>query len=121
LAVDDVKMQAPASARADIIDFYDRLIGLEHLGGHGDESCMAFRGYPRSGPRIIVQLTDDPILTWPQRKVLIQLACLAEFVELLREQGRHFRWYRGWGYYDRRLSTSDPAGHLIDFVSYHRF
>ena len=121
LAIDDVFMSAPADAADGIIDFYSHLIGLDPIGGASPEDRIAFRGYPRSGPRLIVNLTDEPVPTSPQRRILIQLASLADLAEQMAEQRWPFVWYRGWFYYDRQLIAHDPAGHLVGFVAYHRF
>ncbi|MHC4800448.1 MAG: hypothetical protein ACYTF1_27730 [Planctomycetota bacterium] len=85
------------------------------------EDRITLCGYPRSGPRLIVDLTEGPVRTFPGRRVLIQLFCLRDLAAQMAEQRRCFMWYHGWFYYDRQLLAYDPAGHLVGFVSYHRF
>ncbi|UCD29316.1 MAG: hypothetical protein JSV03_02210, partial [Planctomycetota bacterium] len=92
-----------------------------YVQDNSDEKCLTFRGFPRSGPRLIINLNDDAISTACYRSILIQMACLAQCAELMAEQRQPFSRSQGWFFYDRRLTTYDPAGHLIELVAYHQF
>jgi len=121
LAIEDVCLSSPPTVEADLRTFYTGLLGLDAVAETPGQSLVGFRGYPRSGPRLIVSITTDPQAHSARRQVLVQVASLRECAEALRERGIGFEWLQGWSFFDRRLSTQDPAGNRVEMVSYHPF
>ena len=119
LAIDDVHLSSPPTLEADLRMFYTGLLGLDAVGEASGKNRIGFRGYPRSGPRLIVSITPDPQAGPPRRQLLVQVASLRECVEALSDRGIEFEWLQGWSFYDRRLLTLDPAGNRVELVSYH--
>jgi len=99
--------------------FYTGLLGFDMLSKTSDLSRVDFRGYPRTGPQLIVSITAEPQARYPRRQVLVQVASLRECAEALNDRGIAFEWMQGWSFYDRRLATQDPAGNRVELVSYH--
>lgn len=118
LAIDDVRLQAPLSVAAKVAAFYGELIGLERVDD-ADPDRVVFRAYPRSGPRLIVELAEPPAPRAARREALIQVASLAALAEQLLDRRWPFEWSRGWFFFDRRLAVPDPAGNRIELVTYH--
>ena len=119
LAIEDVHLCSPPTVEADLRIFYTGLLGLDLMGEAPGTSLIGFRGYPRSGPQLIVTLTTDPQAHSPRRQVLVQVASLRECAEALSDRGIAFEWSQGWSFYDRRLLILDPAGNRVELVSYH--
>ncbi|NLX21125.1 MAG: hypothetical protein GXY55_05545 [Phycisphaerae bacterium] len=120
LAISDVRMTAPPAAREGIRDFYVTFVGLEPLDGQ-EAPALVFLGRPRTGPRLIVSITDEHCEPLPRRQLLVQVANLAESAEDLLERAVPFAWSRGWTSFDRRLALQDPAGNWVELVAYHPF
>ncbi len=119
LAIEDVHLSSSPAAEADLRTFYTGLLGLDVVEEAPGPSLVGFRGYPRSGPQLIVSITTDPQGCPPRRQLLVQVASLRECAEVLSEHGIGFEWSQGWSFCDRRLSTQDPAGNRVELVSYH--
>lgn len=119
LAVEDVHLLSPLTIEADLRLFYIGLLGFDEVRQTSELIQMVFRGYPRSGPQLIVSLTVDPPPQHPRRRVLIQVASLYGCAEALEDRGISFEWMQGWSFTDRRLATQDPAGNRVELVSYH--
>jgi hypothetical protein len=119
LAIDDVNITAPTGTTASLREFYGDHIGLQPVDGDSS-GILRFRGYPRSGPQLVVALTTRPVERFPRRQALIQVGSLTEFAEIMSERGIEITWSRGWFHFDRRLTVSDPAGNLVELISSHR-
>ncbi len=120
LAIDDVRLEAQPGHAAALDDFYAALIGLDRVDAPRPDACIAFRGWPRSGPRLIVTLVPAPADRPPRRRAAIQVASLYQFADRLLDRRLPFDWTRGWFPCDRRLILHDPAGHRIELAAYHR-
>jgi hypothetical protein len=118
LAISDVNLTAPNGASHSIARFYSDCIGLEPVGGDPD-GPLRFRGYRRSGPQLIVRLTDEPIAQFPRRQALIEVGSLTECADGIAEHGIEVAWSRGWFHFDRRLTAADPAGNLVELIAQH--
>ncbi len=119
LAIDDVHLFSPLELAARLVAFYTDLIGLDRVEAESDEHLVALRGYPRSGPRLIVNLADMPAAS--RRPVLIQIASLADCADQMTELRIAFRRSQGWTFYDRQLHALDPAGNRVELVVHHYF
>lgn len=119
LAIEDVRLSSPPAVEADLRIFYTDLLGFDEIKKTSGLSTIEFRGYPRSGPQLIVSITTDAQTRYHRRQVLVQVASLHECAETLNDRGIEFEWLQGWSFYDRRLSTQDPAGNRVELVSYH--
>jgi hypothetical protein len=120
LALADVQMTSPPERAEELVHFYTDLVGLEHVEEESGDRQIVFCGYPRRGPRIVVQI--DPAIDEAGRgKVLIQIASLRECTDRLTESRRVWEELHGWAFYDRRILTFDPAGNLVAIVAYHTF
>ena len=118
LAINDVNLTADNGVTTEIKEFYSELIGLEPVPTE-PESGLRFRGYPRSGPQLIVTFTDEPIEQLPRRQALIQVGSLAEYADEFIDRKIEMAWSNGWFYFDRRLTVTDPAGNLIELMTLH--
>ncbi|HOW71329.1 MAG TPA: hypothetical protein PKY77_12065 [Phycisphaerae bacterium] len=119
LAIDDVHLWSPPDAVEETQAFYVDLLGFDLLPRGGGAEVMRFRGWPRSGPKLVIQLGADPALAPVRRQVLIQVADLVDFAVSLGERRIPFEQAHGWSFYDRRLTMLDPAGNRVDVVAYH--
>jgi catechol 2,3-dioxygenase-like lactoylglutathione lyase family enzyme len=119
IAVDDVHLTAPPGTSAQITRFYTELIGLELLPGESNEDRLAFRGFPRSGPRLYVSLEQPVPRMSNRRQLLVQVASLLLSAQTLQDDGLALEWSHGWFFYDRRLAVQDPAGNRVELVAYH--
>ena len=120
LALADVRLAAPPGRADQMLGFYTRTVGLDHVIEESDEAQMVFRGCPRRRPRIVVRVTD-PVREEDRRRVLIQIPSLHDCMERLTDARLFWSELRGWSYYDRRICTFDPAGNLVELVCYHSF
>ena len=59
LAIDDVRLVAPAEQADAVAAFYTDVLGLDSLKPLPEEQGLAFRGLARAGPRVIVRF-DKP-------------------------------------------------------------
>ncbi len=119
LAIADVRLSAPATVASEVTSFYTELIGLEPLPRESRERRLAFYGFPRSGPRLYVDLLDEPAEPSNKRDLLVQIASLFHCEQRLIERGLAYEWSHGWWFFDRRLCLPDPAGNRIELVAYH--
>lgn len=121
LAIDDVYLTGPVSSRDALVEFYLTLMGFER--GEGDDRAdrLLFRGVPRSGPRLIVDLLDEPADKPLRRQALVQVDELGRYAEALAERRVEYGWTRGWFFFDRRIGVLDPAGNWLELVSSHHF
>lgn len=120
LALDDVKMAATRATAEKVGAFYVDLVGLDRVPARSNEQQMVFHGYPPRGPHLVVRLDDSPTEE-SRRRVLIQIPSLQEYAERLTDSMTPWQEVHGWAYYDRRISALDPAGNIVEFVSYHTF
>ena len=118
LAVSDVNLKAPSHTTLSMESFYVDCIGLEPVALTPD-GHLRFRGYPRSGPQLVVRLTDQPIHQFPRRQALIQVGSLTDCADEITGRGIQVTWSRGWFHYDRRLRVPDPAGNLVELTAQH--
>lgn len=119
LAIDDVHLAADPHLEPDLTQFYGALLGFQRLEQETSDT-MVFRGFPRSGPRLVVRLAGEPEPEKPMRRqVLIQVASLWTCAAQLRERRTPFDWTHGLTYYDQRVSALDPAGNRVELVASH--
>jgi catechol 2,3-dioxygenase-like lactoylglutathione lyase family enzyme len=119
LAINDVNLSAPTGTTTSVREFYRDHLGLRPVDGDSN-GFLRFCGYPRSGPQLVVALTDQPVERFPRRDALIQVGSLPEIADLMSERGVEITWSRGWFHFDRRLTVYDPAGNLVELISSHR-
>ena len=119
LAIDDVHLGAPREIVEALESFYTGLIGLHRVDPGEDQALAVFRGYPRSGPRLIVRLAGQPERGVLRRDVLIQVASLGDCAERMLDSRMPCFRYRGWTLYDQRATTLDPAGNRVELVAFH--
>ena len=119
LAIDDVNLKAPLAIAERIASFYIELLGLDPLPAESTDDRLAFYGYPRSGPRLYVNLVDESPIPLQKRQLLLQIASLFDSERKLIDSGIPYEWSHGWSYYDRRLAIQDPADNRIELVAYH--
>jgi hypothetical protein len=120
LALADVRLAAPPGRTDEMVGFYTRAVGLDHVAEESGEHQMVFRGCPRRRPRIVVRVVD-PVREEDRRRVRIQIPSLQDCMERLTDARAFWSELRGWAYYDRRICTFDPAGNLVELVCYHPF
>jgi len=121
LAIGDVHLATPPSAAAEVIAFYSELIGFEQVTDESSGPEVTFRGWPHSGPRLIVHVSKEPAARSLGRQVLIRTASLTDLADELSERRIRFVWSRGWSFYDRRLTAVDPGGNRVELVASHVF
>ncbi len=119
LAIDHVQMTVPIAARDAVLQFYAEVLGFEPIPAGPENPCLIFRGFPRSGPRLMVTLANERTAGPPRRRALVQVGSLHACAELLSERGFSFEWARGWFFYERRLNAIDPGGNWIELVASH--
>jgi len=119
LAVDDVHLTAPPDTADALTRFYTDLVGLDPLPTESTPNRLAFYGYPRSGPRLYVSLSDFRPDPFNRRQLLVQVASLFLCAQALQEDGLALEWSHGWSFYERRLAVQDPAGNRVELVAYH--
>ncbi len=119
LAINDVHLLAPLAVADPIASFYTELIALNPLPNESTESRLAFNGYPRSGPRLFVDLMEQPPPPPQKRQMAVLVASLFELEHMLLDRAIAFEWSRGWSYYERRLLVQDPAENRIELVAHH--
>lgn len=120
LAVDDVRLRSQEAVREAVRAFYTGLLGLEELQAP-DPATLAFRGVARSGPRVVVEVLDDPIERPLRRQLVLEVASLHRCADVLAEHKMWHEWSRGWHFYDRTLNATDPAGNWVSMVGSHPF
>ena len=118
LAINDVNLTGPVCANPSITRFYEDCIGLKPVASES-EAHLRFRGYPRSGPQLIVELTDGLIEHFLRRQVLIQVGSLSDYADEMIDRGIGVTWSHGWHHFDRRLIVADPAGNLVELIGQH--
>jgi hypothetical protein len=118
LAIDDVRLAAVPDLSAEVETFYTKRLGLERLRT-AEPDIMVFRGYPRSGPRLMVKLTDDLAREPSRRLARIQVKSLDGLLEDIEKESCPREWVRGLSLYERRLSVLDPAGNRLELVESH--
>jgi hypothetical protein len=119
LAVNDVHLFASLAVAGAITAFYTELIALDPLPNESTDCRLAFYGYPRSGPRLFVDLLEHPPVPPQKRQLAVQVASLFELEQLLIDRAIPCEWSRGWSYYDRRLFVQDPAENRVELVAHH--
>ncbi|HSW46394.1 MAG TPA: hypothetical protein VLM89_12570 [Phycisphaerae bacterium] len=119
LAVGDVHLSAATDLADAVARFYTELIGLDPMPADEGGGRLCFRGHPRSGPCVRVDLVSEPPKPSNKRQLLVHVAGLFDCRQRLLEWGIPHEWARGWSYYDRRLCLQDPAGNRIELVAYH--
>jgi hypothetical protein len=121
LAIDDVRLTAPAGLAGQLHEFYAGFLGFTPVQPAGPETCLAFRGFPRSGPRLFVTLTEVPEDRPPRRQAVILVDSLTRVADALSERHLWFQWSTGWFAHERRLLTQDPAGNWLELVASHPY
>ncbi len=119
LAIDDVHIEARRALRDPTVTFYRDLLGLEQLDEAAPSDRLVFRGAVRSGPRLRVNLIEEPLDESMRRDALLLVDDLARMAGLFAEQRMEIQWSRGWSYYDRRILVQDPSGNRLELVSAH--
>lgn len=119
LAIDDVRLTAPGHARAALIEFYSQVLGFTPCEAGESGDCLVFRGTPRSGPRLLIDLQTQVPAKPLRRQALLQVASLYEYAAVLNDARIAFEWSRGWFCYDRRIGLMDPAGNWIELTASH--
>lgn len=120
VAIDHVRVTSPPSRVEELVAFYSGVLELDRLPGQSDENQIIFCGFPRRGPHLVVRLNESARQE-DRRRIQIQIASLENCAERLVEEKAFWVEVRGWGYYDRRICTFDPAGNLVELVSNHAF
>ena len=121
LAIDDVRLTAPAGLAEPFREFYADLLGFTPIKSAEPDACLVFRGFPRSGPRLFVTVTETPEERPPRRQAVILVDSLTRMAEALAERHLWFGWSTGWFAHERRLLTQDPGGNWLELVASHRY
>lgn len=119
LAIDHVNLTASVDLRDAIAEFYIEVVGFERIEAGVPAEQIVLRGFPRSGPRLIVNLSETLRGTATRRHALIQVASLEACAEKMAELRIWFEWSQGWFFFSRRLNVVDPGGNLIELVVSH--
>jgi len=130
VAIDDVRLTAPEAAEEALRSFYAGVLGLEYWASGGQDrgrpagadrfAELVFRGYPRSGPRLIVALgVGQGGGRSINRRLRVQVSSLDVCGEEMAKRRIEFSWSRGWSFHDRRLIGLDPAGNWVELVAHH--
>lgn len=120
LAIRDVRLIASPTVSTEVESFYTQRLRLERVRPPEPDLFM-FRGYPASGPRLLIRLTDDPPRGETRRVATLQVGSLKDVVEQLTEVGWDFEFTHGLSFFDRRVSMLDPAGNRLNLVTSHTF
>ncbi len=120
LAIDDVHLAAAQEAVDELAAFYTGLVGLNRVDSGTEEGRVMFRGYPHSGPKLVVNLGGQHDTGRLRRQVLIQVSSVTDCADQMAERRTPFVWSHGWTFYDQRLTAMDPAGNRVGLVTYHR-
>jgi catechol 2,3-dioxygenase-like lactoylglutathione lyase family enzyme len=120
LAIENVHLTAPAASRAALVEFYVDLLGFEHLDDADGPDRVKLRGLPRSGPRLLIDLVEEPADKPMRRRALLQVDGLGQYAEALKDRRIPYEWVRGWFFFDRRICLLDPGGNWIELISSHR-
>ncbi|MBI4580373.1 MAG: hypothetical protein HY718_11765 [Planctomycetes bacterium] len=122
MAIDHVRLTAPAVLKDAVCEFYVEVLGFEREHPREDGPTLSLRGFPRSGPRLLIDLmggeTAAPAPAM-RRRAVIQVASLRQCADVFAERRLVFEWSRGWFFFDRRLSVLDPAGNWIELAASH--
>lgn len=119
LAVADVRIPGAGCDPARIMVFYRDLLGLEPVPGHDVPDILAFRAFPRSGPRLLVERRVGSEGRTARREAALVVASLEACAESLAEHDFDCQWFHGWGPYSRYLAVQDPAGNRIELFASH--
>jgi hypothetical protein len=119
LAINDVHFRSSPETMDRVVDFYTGTIGLDQVESER-EGVTVFRGYPRSGPRLVVDATlEEP--DSERGRIHILVASLTECMDQLAERRVPVFLLRGWMPYERRVMAFDPAGNRVELVTSHPF
>ncbi len=116
LAIDDVHLISEPHLEDAVRDFYVDVLGLRPAGR--GEGRLRLAGIPRSGPKVVVELTQEKSPSG-RRQILIQTAALTDLAEELLDRGLEPEWTQGFSFFDRRLTVLDPAGNRVELVEFH--
>ncbi len=119
LAIDDVRLVAPAEQADAVAAFYTDVLGLDSLKPLPEEQGLAFRGLARAGPRVIVRFDKPREDRAVRRQLALEVRSLQECAELFIDRRVEHEWASGWFYFERRLMLFDPAGNRIEMVASH--
>ena len=119
LAIDDVRLIAPAEQAEAMTSFYAQVLGLDVLKPLAEGRGLAFRGLARAGPRVIVRFDEPREDRAVRRQLALEVRSLQEYAELFLDRGIEHEWARGWFYFERRLMLFDPAGNRVEMVATH--
>ncbi len=122
LAVENVQLFIPREIVEALDIFYADRIGLERYRKLNGDNTLEYRGRPRSGPRLVLNVLP-PEATAPVSRppLLIEMANIMEFVERIEQEKMEYTWVRGWSFFDRKLVVYDPAGHRVELGTSHPF
>lgn len=116
LAISDVHLPGPANARDALIEFYVGDLGFERVEA---TAGIVLRGWPRSGPRLVLDLSEEVPPRPMRRQALIEVRSLTAIAEVLTERRVPCEWSSGWFFFDRRLELLDPGGNWVELVTSH--
>ena len=123
LAISDVHLTAPVAAAGEVGWFYVELIGLEPVVAKAaqvdDDRVLTFRGWPKSGAKLVVDLLADAPERSVRTRLRLQVASVLVLADQIADRGGIIEWSHGWSFYDRRLTTFDPAGHRVELAAFH--
>lgn len=118
-AIDDVRVPVPAPLLEDVRRFYVELTGLEPVKVDSAGGGVILRGYPRSGPRLVLDPCEMPGGSPRCHSITILVGSLLQCQEYCLDRRLDHEWSRGWFHYERRLLVTDPAGHCVELIVSH--
>jgi hypothetical protein len=111
-AVDHVSLEAPFGSEEELVWFYTEVGRLDRAADDGEDAPdLCFQS---ARLELRIRFVDGPRVDPLTRRLTIVVPSLAEAAELLEERSIPFARLSGIGYTDRRLGTSDPAGHRVE-------
>lgn len=112
VAVEPVRMEAPAELVDELRDFYLDVAMLEELPVVDQEPGLRF-GSEQTELRI--RFCSTPTIDSVALRTTIGIPSIEDLVEKLEDREIAFQRLTGLVYTDRRVQTCDPAGNRIDF------
>jgi hypothetical protein len=111
-AVDHVNLEAPFGSEEGLVWFYTEVGRLDWAADDGEDAPdLCFRS---ARLELRIRFVDRPQVDPLTRRLTLVVSSLAEAAVLLKERSMPFARVSGLGYTDRRLGTSDPAGHRVE-------
>lgn len=116
IAVDHVCIEVPPGLEDALRWFYVDVCGLEEITSESmGEDSLRFRS---EGLEIRVRALPNPWIEPMRRRLSIAVDSLNYSMTLLEERWVPFSKITGFTYTDRRIQTTDPAGHAIEIRQY---